>query len=187
MAEVRDWTRNRDMWVTLLETRTGETLAAWNARVRREGPATRAELQAWLEARGVTGYGKTILVMERFGYPDWMTADASDLLDAQYEKRPELRKIYDKVLKAVTKFGDVAVQVRKTYVSLVTSRRTFARVQAGEDHVKVALRLEGRRPGGRLQKSRVHDEMPVELAFEKPSDVDSQTLALIREAYEASL
>ena len=38
-----------------------------------------AALRAWLNERGVTGYGQSLLVMERFGYPDFLRADADEL------------------------------------------------------------------------------------------------------------
>lgn len=187
MTEIRDWKHARAKWVGVLEKRTGVSLAAWNARVKKEAPSTRSGVTAWLSEQGVEGYGRTILLMERFGYPEWLTAGADELVDAQYEGKPNLRKVYDRVIKAVSRFKGVAVQTRKTYISLVTPRRTFARVQAGKDHVKIALRLEGRRPGGRLQRSRVHDEMPVEIAIENVKQIDAEAIALLREAYEESL
>ena len=33
--------------------------------------------------------------MERFGYPDFLLASADQLIDGQYEDRPQLRAIYD--------------------------------------------------------------------------------------------
>ena len=186
MAQIRDWEHHRQMAIRLLEKRTGEGLSVWNARVAKARPKDKDALRAWLKAQGVDGYAAMLLVMERFGYPDYATATSAELVDAQSEGRPALRKIYDRIIKAATSLGDVAVQTRKTYVSLVTPRRTFARVQPAKDHVKLALRLDGRKPGGRLSRSRVHDTMAVEVALSSSSDVDKDVIALLREAYEES-
>ena len=67
--------------------------------------------------------------MERFGYPDFLTATADELIDAQYAGRGHLRPIFDRVLAMASIVGDVTVQARKGYVSLVSPRRTFAVVR----------------------------------------------------------
>ena len=186
-GETRSWDTFRKKIEALLEKRTGEGLAAWNARVAKQKPKTKEALRAWLSKQGVDGYPQTLLVLERFGYPDYLTASAEELIDAQYAKRPALRPVYDRVIEALTGLGDVEVQARKTYVSVLTPRRTFARVQASKDRVQVALRLDGRKPGGLLERSTVHDDMPVQLSFAAPKDVTTKAVAVLREAYEESL
>lgn len=186
-AAPRSWDTFRRKIEALLEKRTGESLAAWNARVAARKPKTKEALRAWLAAQGVDGYPQTLLVLERFGYPAYLTASADELVDAQYAKRPELRPVYEKVIAALRKLGDVEVQARKTYVSVLTPRRTFARVQASKDRVQVALRLDGRKPGGLLERSTVHDDMPVQISFARPADVSARAVAVLREAYEESL
>jgi hypothetical protein len=51
----------------LLEERTGQGLEAWNKRVAASGAEDEAALGRWLEAEGVTGCPKQVLLMERFG------------------------------------------------------------------------------------------------------------------------
>lgn len=173
------------MWARLLEERTGKGVDFWNARVRKMNPKDETSLRAWLTKQGVTGYAQTLLVMERFGYPDFMTASASELIDHQYADRPHLRPVLDAILKAAGDLGEVTVQARKTFISLVSPRRTFARVQAAtHDRVDLALRLEHPRPGGRLQASRVHEGMPVQIGFATAKDVDAEALRWLRRAYE---
>jgi hypothetical protein len=88
-------------------------------------------------------------------YPDFLTAGADELIAGQYADRPRLRPILDAVLAAVPALGPVTVQARKTIVSLVTPRRTFAVVQATtKSRVDLGLRLDHERPGGRLLAAR---------------------------------
>lgn len=72
MATVRDWRRNREMWVRALENQTGEGLEAWNRRIRKQFLGDEAGLRMWLAQLGVTGSAQSLLVMERFGYPDYL-------------------------------------------------------------------------------------------------------------------
>lgn len=184
MPEYGSWKAYREKIVKLLEKRTGAGLEAWNARVAKRKPKDKAALRKWLTAEGVEGYPRDLLVMERFGYPAFLTASADELVDAQYKTRPALRAVYDAVIKAMEKAGDVSIQARKTYVSIVSPRRTFARVQASKDRVHVALRFDGRKPAGRLRPSKIHDTMPLELTLAAPADVDAEARAIFRDAYK---
>ena len=187
MAKVRDWQGMRAMFERLLEERTGTGVATWNLRIKKERLDDEKSVRAWLTKQGVTGYAQTLLVMERFGYPDFLTATADELIDGQYADRPHLRPIFDAVVKAAVGLGDVTIQARKTYVSLVSPRRTFARVQPmTKNRVDLALRLDGEKPGGRLRPSKIHETMPVQIGLSSPKEVDAEALRWLRRAYRES-
>ena len=112
-------------------------------------------------------------------------ASADELIEGQYADRPQLRLIFEAILGAVAGLGDVTIQARKTYVSLMTTRRTFARVQATtRQRVDLALRLEGQKPSGRLQASRIHASTPLQISLTTPEDVDAEVLDWLQKAYE---
>ena len=187
MAKVRDWQGIRAMFERLLEERTGTGVATWNLRIKKERLDDEKSVRAWLTKQGVTGYAQTLLVMERFGYPDFLTATADELIDGQYADRPDLRPIFDAVVKAAVGLGDVTIQARKTYVSLVSPRRTFARVQpTTKNRVDLALRLDGEKPGGRLRPSKIHETMPVQIGLSSPKEVDAEAVRWLRRAYRES-
>ncbi|MEA3200490.1 MAG: hypothetical protein QOE90_1918 [Thermoplasmata archaeon] len=182
-AAARDWSAMREMSQRLLEERTGKTLAAWNRRVKRDAPASEAALYAWLEAEGVTGYAAQLLVWERLGYPGFMTASADELIEGQLADKPALRPVYERVVEAALACGEVVVQARKTYVSLRTPKRTFARIRATtKTRLDVALRLD-RAPRGRLKPSRIHEEMPVQIELAALGDFDAEARRLLALAY----
>jgi hypothetical protein len=185
MAQTRDWQSMREMSARLLQERSGEDVATWNRRISEEGIATEGELRAWLTAQGVTGYAQSLLVMERFGYPDFLLASADELVQGQYADRPHLRPIFDAIISAAAGLGEVVVQTRKTYVSLVTPHRTFARVQpTTRQRVDLGLRLDSQQPGGRLRPSKIHESMPLQISLSAPEEVDAEVLALLQQAYE---
>ena len=185
MTNVLDWSRNRDMWIRVLEKQTGQGLDYWNERVRKENFKEEKALRAWLQKQGVSGYGEGLLVMERFGYPDFITASADELIDAQYADRPRLRPIYNAIINAMLGIGAITIQARKTYVSLLTPRRTFARVQpTTKNRVDVGLRIEGRKPFGRLQPSTIHETMKLQISLHSVEEIDAEVLSWLRRAYE---
>ncbi|MCI0390201.1 MAG: DUF5655 domain-containing protein [Acidobacteria bacterium] len=185
MNEIRDWQRYREMWIRSLEKQTGEGVDKWNRRIKKERLEDKQSLRAWLTRQGVTGYAQSLLVMERFGYPDFFLASADELIDGQYADRPQLRPIFDAVISAATELGEVIIQARKTYVSLLSPRRTFARVQATtRNRVDLGLRLEGQKLAGRLQPSRIHETMLFQISLTAPGDVDSEVLDWLQKAYD---
>jgi hypothetical protein len=172
------------MWIRVLEKCTGEGLETWNRRIRTERISDPGSLRAWLEARGVTGYAQRLLVMERFGYPDFLRPAGEELIDAQYADRPQLRPVFDAIVTAAQGLGDVALEARKTYVSLESPRGPFARVQpTTRDRVDLGLRLDGRKPAGRLRPSRMHPRLTVQVSLRAPSDVDTRVRSWLRRAY----
>ena len=123
------------------------------------------------------------------GAPGLLTADACELIDCQYADRPQLRPILDTVLALLPSLGPVTVQARKTIVSLVCPRRTFAVVRATtKDRVDLGLRLDGAEPGGRLQSAKGIDGggATVRIALRRPEDVDDEVRDLMRRAYQES-
>ena len=189
MPEMRTWEAMRNQIVGQLERQTGEGVEAWNGRIKAAAPADEPALRAWLKDNGVTGYPAMLLAWETFGYPEFLTATADELVDAQYADRPDLRPIFDAVIAAAISFGAAEIQARKTYVSLVSPRRTFAIVQAStKKRVDVGLRLDDVQPQGRLviAKSLGSDRFTRKVALESVDDLDDEALDWIRRSYEAN-
>jgi len=185
MAQMRDWQSMKDMSARLLREHTGIDVAAWNQRIRAQHFKDEKALRAWLGEQGVTSYPQNLLVWERFGYPEHAQASAEDLIEGQYADRPQLRPIFETILSAVIGLEDVIIQARKTYVSLRTARRTFARVQpTTKQRVDLALRLEGQKPVGRLQPSKIHATTPLQISLTRPDEVDAEVLDWLQKAYE---
>lgn len=189
MTEVRSWAEMRAAIERRLVGTTGDDVATWSARVAATGLDSEAEVRAWLAERGVTGYGQMVLVMERFGYPDFLLATADELVDAQYADRPQLRPVHDAVVAAALRLGDVHVQARKGYVSLVGPKRTFAVVQAStRSRVDLGLRLPDREPGGRLLPATAvgNRSCSVRVALTGVDDVDDEVVDLLAAAHAAN-
>lgn len=187
-APVRSWQEMRRWQIGLLERSTGRPLEQWNAEVAAADPADEAALRAWLEERGVRGYAQMLLVHERFGYPDFLLRSAEELVEGQYADRPALRPVHDLILASLPGIGasEAIVQARKTYVSLLTPRRTFARIAATtRSRVDLALRWEDAPPSPRLApaSARMGSGMTVMTGLREPADVDQEVLGWLAAAY----
>lgn len=186
MTQPCNWQRMLDWSAELLLRRTGAGVDEWNRRIRADGPADEPSLRAWLSERGVTGYAQSLLVMERFGYPDFLLASADELIDGQYADRPALRPILDRLLADAALLGPVEVQARKGCVALASPRRQFAVVRASaRDRVDLGLRLPGHAPGGRLRAATAvgNDAITIRVGLCDPDEVDEEVLDLLARAY----
>lgn len=185
MPQPLDWHAMKDMSARLLKERTGEDMTTWNERIQNEQLTDEQHLRDWLAQQGVNGYAQSLLVMERFGYPDFFLASGDELINGQYADRPQLRPIFDAIIEVVVGLGEVIIQARKTYVSLVTPRRTFARVQpTTKKRVDLGLRLEDQKPGGRLLPSKLHETMRLQISLGSADEVDSEVLEWLQRAYD---
>jgi hypothetical protein len=187
MAEMSTWEAMRTRIHAQLERQTGAGVAEWNQRIAAAGLADEAALRRWLSDQDVTGYPQMLLVCEAFGYPDFLLATADELVDGQYEDRPRLRPILDAVVAAVSGFDGVTIQARKTYVSLVSPRRTFAVVKATtRDRVDLGLRLPGVQPAEPVLAARSlgNDNINLRIPLSCVDNLDEAALAWLRRAYE---
>src|SRR5262245_45975204 len=182
---VKSWAEMREWAARLLLSRTGEDVSAWNRRVADARLADEPALRSWLAGQGVTGYPQALLAWERFGYPDFMITGADELIAAQYADRPRLRPVLDAVLTALPTLGQVTVQARKTLVSVVGPRRTFAVVQAAtKNRVDLGLRLDNEKPGGLLLAARDIGAANLRIPLTGPGDIDDEVLGWLRRAYD---
>jgi hypothetical protein len=184
---VRSWESMGDWMRQLLQKRTGQDVEAWNKRIAGRRFSDENALREWLKKEGVTGYSQQLLVWERFGYPGFMTSGAEDLISRQYADRPQLRPILDAILARLPEVNPViTVQARKTYISLVNERRTFAVVQATtRNRVDLGLRLEKQRPTGRLRRATGvgNGSMSVKLELQSVGDLDGDAIQWLKRAY----
>lgn len=186
----KSWQEMREWCARLLESRTGQDVAAWNERIAAGTLGNRAgapALREWLSAQGVTGYAQALLVWETFGYPEFLVADPEDLIARQYADRPRLRPIFDAVLAALPALpGPVTVQARGTLVSLVSPRRTFAVLKATtKSRVDLGLRLDTvKQPEGRLLAARDIGQATVRIALTAPAEVDDEVRNWLARAYD---
>ena len=173
-----------------IKRETGMDVAGWNARIREWGASDAASLKAWLNEQGVDGYPAMLLGYETFGYPDYLQAGATELIDGQYRDKPAIRPIYDRLIGELPKVGEVEVQARKTYVALIGPKRTFASIQpTTRTRVDIGLRFDDATQAQGLEaaKSIGQSSMTHKLGLSSAEEVGPETVGWLRRAYEANL
>lgn len=116
-------------------------------------------------------------------WQDESGATADELIAQQYAGRPHLRAVYDAIIGAAMECGEIIVHARKSYVSLIAPRRTFARIKLVGNQVDLGLRLEQCEPVGRIEPARIHHTMRVQIGLTSPQEVDTEVRYLLAQAY----
>jgi hypothetical protein len=187
MSEMRSWQPMVDANAARLLRTTGRTPAEWAAAAREAGITGRDELSRWLKDQGVTGYNLMSVDWEVFGLPEFFLQSADELYDGQYADRPLLKPIADRLLLWAAETPGAVIQMRKTYVSLQTSRRKFAQVTPStRTAVDLFFRLAVPDLPG-LEPVRTGDPFAWRIRLRREEDVDDAVLRALSAALEDSL
>jgi hypothetical protein len=195
MVDAKDWREMHEWSAQLLRRQTGQGVADWNQRIQETGITSRDELQLWLKTRNINGYAQQLLIMERFGYPDFLLKTAEELVDEQFADRQHLRPVFDEVIEAgvgIAHHGLVEVQARKTFVTLRTKRRKFAVVRPStKTRIDLGLRIVELGSGHerftpRLQSAKLlkDDTMTHRIPLSRLEDVDDEVCYWLAIAYQ---
>lgn len=183
--------KSREEWlqevVTKMEKEKGFTLDQWVKMVRDAKLTAHGEILDFFKKKhGIThGYASALTHAVRDVLEGVKSED--DLIEAQYGgEKAALRPIYDKIIKAVTGFGqDVSVVPMKAYSSL-RRKKQFAIVQPStKTRIDIGLNMKGKSPAGRLEAAGSWNSMCTHrVRLTTKDEVDAELVAWLREAYE---
>jgi hypothetical protein len=183
-------------WIEALPAKTGRSLEAWLALVKKEGPKDEAARRAWLKGEHGLGTNSAWWLAERAAGrgtedsdPEAYLAAAERYVEAQYAgKKAALKPIYDRLLKLGLGLGkDVMACPCQTIVPLYRAHvfaeikpSTLARVDLGLalKDAKTPKRLVD--TGGFARKDRITRRIPIGSVDE----IDAEVERWIRKAYE---
>lgn len=169
------------------EKNTGKPLEAWVALARKEKLGKHGEIVKWLKEKHAMGHGYANLVAQRTLAGDAAEPAGEDLVAAQYAgAKAGLKPLYDKLAKAVGKFGaDAELSPKKTYVSL-RRKKQFGLVQPSTaERLDVGINLKGVPAKGRLEASGSFNAMVSHrVRVAKAADIDDELVGWLKAAYD---
>lgn len=184
-------------WVSELEGKTGRSLPAWVALVKKEGPKDEKGRRDWLKAKHGFGTNNAAWIAQRADGKGLEEEDTESYLKAAIEfveqqysgPKAALRPIYDALLKLGRSMGDVKVCPGKTIVPLYRNR-VFAQIKPTTNtRIDLGLALakhKGKLPkrlidtGGLAKKDRITHRIEVKAL----SDIDDEVKRWLTVAYE---
>ena len=172
-----------------LAEKTGKTLAQWVKIAGRSKLIKHGEIVKSLKAEHGLTHGYANLIAHKTLKSDSGSASSiGGLVDNQYAgSKAALRPIYEKLIAAVTKFGEVEVAPKNAYVSL-RSAKQFAILQPSTaTRLDVGIKLKDVEPVGRLEASRSFNSMVTHrVRVESLKDVDKELVSWLRQAHAAA-
>lgn len=170
-----------------IEKKFGKPFEEWIKIVKKMKFEKHGEILKFLKEEHEFTHGYANLVSMKARAADAGSAESDEQLVAdQYKGKENLKPIYEKLLKEISKFGeDVEIAPKKAAVSF-RRKRQFALVQPStKTRVDLGLKIKDKNIEGRLEGSGPFGIMcshRVKLADQK--EVDKEVLGWIKEAYE---
>lgn len=177
-----------DKMIANLEEKYGKKLSAWIKIVEKCGETKHMAIVKHLKTEYELTHGYANLIAHKAKASDSGTVSELDLVAAQYKGKEALQPIYDKLIKAIKKFGkDVEIAPKKSYVSL-RRKKQFGLIQAStKTRVDVGINLKGQTATDRLEHSGSFNAMVSHrVRMEDVKDVDKELIAWLKEAYQSS-
>ena len=167
--------------------KTGKSLDDWLVVASASGLEKHGQIVKHLKSEHGMTHGFANLVAAKAREGD-AAVTANDLLVAQYEKKPNLRPLYDQLIAEVTEFGDdLEPSVKKTYVSLRRNKQFAIAQPSTKTRLDVGLNLAGVEPAGRLEASGSFSGMCTHrVRVTAASDIDDELIGWLRDAYEGA-
>ncbi len=172
-----------------LAEKTGKTLIQWlkiagGSKLNKHG-----ELVKFLKSEHGLTHGYANLIAHKTLASDAGSASrVGELVDRQYTgAKADLRPIYEKLIAAVAKFGDVEVSPKKAYVSLRRAKQFAILQPSTATRLDVGIKLKHVEPVGRLEVSGSFNSMVTHrVRVESLKDVDKELVGWLRQAHNAA-
>lgn len=173
-----------------IQTRTGKTLEELYAILRKSGLSKHGEMRDMLKRDLGMGHGDANTLVHTYLKSESgnsSAAGADDLLDQIYAgPKAALRPIHDKIMDAVTEFGEFEIAPKKAYVSL-RRKKQFAMIgPATNTRVEVGLNMKGLKGTDRLNELPAGQMCQYKVKLTALNEVDKELIDWIRQAYDSA-
>ncbi len=174
--------------VANLKEKTGKSLDQWLKIAKASKQTKHGGLVALLKSDYGLTHGYANMIAHRTFKSAAGDAAPDDLITSQYAgKKSDLKPIYDALIAAVTKFGDVEVSPKKAYVSLRRAKQFAIFQPSTATRLDVVIKLKDVDPAGRLEASGSFNSMVSHrVRVESLKNVDKKLVGWLRQAYDAA-
>jgi predicted transport protein len=170
-----------------IEKKFGKPLEEWIKLVKKKKLEKHGDILHFLKEEYEFTHGYANLVSMKAREADAGSVENSDqLIEDQYKGKENLKPIYEKLVKEISKLGeDIEIAPKKAAVSF-RRKRQFALVQPStKTRIDLGLKIKDKEITGRLEGSGPFGTMCSQrIKLMDPKEVDKEVLAWIKEAYE---
>ena len=172
--------------ISNMPEKTGKSLEEWKAILRTKSFTKHSEGVNFLkkEHQVTHGFANTIVSLSKEN-----NESSTDLVAEQYKGKEELLPIYKKLLEVIKPFGnDITITPKKTSVSIIRKRQFVLVKPATKTRIDLGLKLKDKPTTDRLGNSGPFGTMCTHrVQITSTSEIDSELIAWMQEAYEKSV
>jgi hypothetical protein len=176
-----------------IEKRTGKSLDALGQIVRGSGLTKHGEIRDMLKRDLGMGHGDANTLVHYVLKSDGASAAAAagrteaDVVSEIYSgAKAPLRPIHDRLMEAITRFGEFEIAPKKGYVSL-RRKKQFATIgPATNSRVDVGLNMKGVPATARLLAEKPGGMCQYKVKLTGAAEVDAELVGWIRQAYDSA-
>lgn len=172
-----------------LEIKSGKSLDQWIKIVKKEKLEKHGEILKYLKENHGFTHGYANLVSMKAREADAGSAESeTQLVVDQYKGKENLKPIYEKLLKEISKLGkDIKVAPKKAAVSF-RRKIQFALVQPStKTRIDLGLKIKEKELVGRLEGSGPFGTMcSHRVKISSTAEIDKEVIEWIKEAYEGA-
>ena len=170
-----------------LKENTGKDLKKWVQIVKKQNLEKHGQRIKYLKSEhGFThGFANLVAHYVTRPLPGEQVEELEDLVTKQYEKKPDLLPIYEKLIKEVMKFGkDVEIAPKKAYVSL-RAKTQFALIQPStKTRLDIGIKLKEEPTTERLETSASFNSMVSHrVRVNSINEIDKALIGWLKKAY----
>ena len=175
-----------------MQERTGKSLDELFALIKESGLTKHGQIRQMLIDTLGMGYGDAVTLGSHYlaqaNPPSQAIQTGSeDILDTLYTgSKAGLRPIHEKVMAAVSQFGEFEIAPKKTYLSL-RRKRQFAMLGPGtKGRVELGLNMKGLEGTERLLAQEPGGMCQFKVYLSSMEEVDAELIAWVRRAYDSA-
>jgi hypothetical protein len=176
-----------------IEKKTGKSLAQLTTAIKKSGQTKHGEIRAWLMETYGLGHGDantlTHVALKSDGASAAKASGASTdevLADIYSGKKEHLRPIHDKLMKAITKFGDHEIAPKKGYVSLRRKRQFAMLGPKTSDRFELGLNLKDDISDTRVKPVPPGGMCQYIVPLTSADEIDDKIIGYVKKAYDAA-
>ncbi len=164
---------------------TGQTLEEWIAFVKTKSFEKHGQIMKFLkEEEGLTHGFANLVALKTLASDAGSVANKKDLIEKQYQGKEHFRPIYDRLISAISKFGqDVAIAPKNANVSLRRKKQFALLHPITKTRFEIGINLKGQDPKGKLLASG-NAMCTHKINLTGMDDLDDEVMTWLKKAYE---
>jgi len=170
-----------------IEAKTGKTFAQLCTLIAKSGLTKVGEQRSMLMEKLGLGYGDANMLALRAKQAATPEAADADPLEAIYAgPKAPLRKLHERLVAEIGKFGAFETAPKKAYVSLRRKKQFAMLGPATKEQVELGLNVKALPASARLKAMPAGGMCQYTVRLSGPGDIDAELLGWVRAAFDAA-